>query len=243
MSRQWFLLAVVSLLVLPMVPLGRADEAQPEPPVVEPFDGKLRLNWKILRPDEKRWSLKKNKGKLTIITQRGTIHAQADRNEIKAKNLFLINNPYSRTADFEVSVCISNFTPKQLYQQGGLICYDDDDNYIKFTCEFNNVKGGDMDLVLVRETESSPEHDRVTVPADSKKIWLRLTHRKGNYEYASSTDGKKWTVHGVRTWAREKTPAKIGILAKNGGTDAPQVDVCFEDFRMRSEVPVRKKTD
>jgi hypothetical protein len=41
----------------------------------------------------------------------------------------------------------------------------------------------------------------------------------------------------------EKAPAKIGIFAKNGGTTAAEIDVCFEDFRMRSPVPVRKKTD
>src|SRR5262249_37252869 len=120
---------------------GKAD---PEAPLlfsflaVEPFNGQLRLNWKPVRPDAKYVSLTKNKGKLTITTQQGTIHAdEAKRKEPKAKNLYLIDNPLADDQDFEVTVCISGFTPKQSYQQAALICYDDDDNYIKWCYEFN----------------------------------------------------------------------------------------------------------
>jgi hypothetical protein len=70
-------------------------------------------------------------------------------------------------------------------------------------------------------------------------VWLRLTRRKDKYEYASSGDGKKWTAHGEAEW-REKGPAKVGILAKNGPTDAPETDACFEDFRCS---PARAKAD
>jgi regulation of enolase protein 1 (concanavalin A-like superfamily) len=242
MSRQWFLLAVVWLIVLPVVPPGRADEVQPEPPMVEPFDGKLRLNWKILRPDEKRWSLKKNKGKLTITTQRGSIRAGMERNELKAKNLFLINNPFGRASDFEVSVRVCDFKPTALWQQGGLLVYDDDDNYIKFVCESTGDQNGGTQLVLIHETEAKPVHLRAPTPENTGKVWLRLTRRKDKYEYASSGDGKKWTINGNVAWG-EKGPAKIGILAKNGGSTAPEIDVCFEDFRARSLVPVRARTD
>jgi RNA polymerase sigma factor (sigma-70 family) len=136
------------------------SEEEPEPTLVEPFNGKLRLNWKVVRPDEDHWSLKKNKGKLTITTQRGTIHSTADRTEIKAKNLFLLNNPYPRAADFEVIVCVSSFTPTQLYQQCGLLCYDDDDNYIKFVCQFDSNKGQGSELVVLREIGASSKRAR-----------------------------------------------------------------------------------
>jgi hypothetical protein len=147
-SRHRFLLVFAPLVVLPAVPPGRAEDPQPEPLVVEPFHGKLRLPWKVVRPDAKRYSLTKNKGKLTITTQRGTIHKDSDRTDVKAKNLFLIPNPYGRCADFEVSVCVCDFKPSAFYQQAGLLLYDDDDNYVKFVWESNGEKGA-THLVMI----------------------------------------------------------------------------------------------
>src|SRR5262245_9036508 len=242
MSGQRSLLVVVSLIVLPVLPLARADDAQPEPGVDESFNGKLRLPWKVVRPDAKRYSLTKNKGKLTITTQRGTIHRGAERKEVKAKNLFLIGNPYGRSGDFEVSVRISDFRPNAYYQQGGLLLYDDDDNYLKLVCESDGRQEGSAMLVLLRETDGKSDIVRAPAPQDRSKVWLRLTRRKGKYEYASSPDGKKWRLHGETEWG-QKGPARIGLLAKNGGTDAPEIDVCFDEFRVRPLTAVRAKTD
>jgi regulation of enolase protein 1 (concanavalin A-like superfamily) len=265
MSRQK-LLSVLTIVFafalllagIPLVGAFRADEEakkekdQPEPPVtfyyfaLEPFNEKFRLNWKPVRPDQKHVSLTRNKGKLTITTQQGTIHAdEQNRNEPKAKNIYLINNPLAGDADFEILTCISGFTPKQLYQQAGLLCYDDDDNYIKLTYEFDVNKGKGTDLALVRETNAVSKHDRAPSPADAKKLWLRLTRRKGEYEYASSGDGKTWTVHGEVSWGdKEKAPARMGIIAKNGGQpNVPEVDVCFERFQLRSPPPAAPKKE
>jgi regulation of enolase protein 1 (concanavalin A-like superfamily) len=224
-----------------MLPLLRAadePEPEPEPGIREPFNGKLRLKWTIIRPDDKHWSLKKNKGKLTITTQRGSIHGETPKADL-AKNLFLIKNPFSRSADFEVSVCVSGFKPSAHYHQGGLLLYNDDDNYIKFTCEYNTEMKDNRILVMMRETAASPEHKLAGPPVGAKKFWLRLTKRKNKYEYASSADGKKWTTHQAWEWGK-KGPAMIGILAKNGGTNAPEIDVVFEDFRARA-LPAKGK--
>src|SRR5262245_27702114 len=97
---------------------------QPEPTVHEPYDGKLRLAWKVVRPDKKHWSLTKHKGKLTITTQKGSIHGEDKPTVGKARNLFLIGNPYGRGTDFEASVCVSDFEPAAFYHQAGLLLYD-----------------------------------------------------------------------------------------------------------------------
>lgn len=235
----WPCMALSVLLLSPVLQFASvraADDPEPGVNLVEKFAGKLALKWQIVREDNKRHSLTKNKGKLTITTQKGTIHADAEKTAPPAKNLFLINNPLIRE-DFEVSVCLSGFTPTQHFQQGGLICYDDDNNYIKFTMEFNGGIGK-PDLVILKEIDSKSDFERANAP-ESKTIWLRLTRRGDKYEYASSPDGVKWTSHGMRNW-REKGPPKIGLLAKNGGVDAPEVDVCFESFRMRS-LPTKAK--
>ena len=135
-----------------------ADAVKLAMSIFDDFDGRLTLDWQLLRPAPTHFSLAKHPGNLTISTQRGTIHLK--RNLPKAK--------------------------------------------------------------------PSVEHDM------SKKIWLRLTLRKDEYDYASSTDGEDWTVHGALPWG-DGPPKRIGLLAKNGGVRAADsVDACFEFFEIRS---------
>lgn len=204
----------------------------------ESFDGKFTLNWKPVRPDPTHYSLTRHPGKFTITTQRGTIHAdEKARGEPSAKNLFLIDNPLAKDADFVVTTCISNFTPTESYQQAGLICYDDDDNYIKWSYEYNWPKGGGQTCALVRETDARPEHDHVDMEDGLKRLWLRLSKRGKTWEYATSTDGKTFTAHGEREWG-DGAPKMIGILAKNGGPEGvPELDAQFEFFELRSPIP------
>ncbi len=71
------------------------------------FDGKLGLNWKPVRPDPSHVSLTKTKGALTITTQRGSIHGEETKDAfgegIKAKNLYVIDNPLAPGGDFVVT--------------------------------------------------------------------------------------------------------------------------------------------
>jgi len=244
--------ALACLIVGPLLMSGTgsdrragAADADPQPPTlvaVETFDRSFRLRWKPVRPDPDHVSLTKNKGKLTITTQRGTIHAdETARKDPQAKNIYLIDNPLSDYADFEVTTCISGFAPKQKYQQAALILYNDDDNYLKWSYEFSYVNDGSVALGLIRETNAKVEHDHVAPPEKAEeKLWLRLTKRKNSYEYSSSTDGQKFEVHGEKEWG-EKAPSRMGILAKNGGIEGvPEVDVCFERFELRSPPPVKK---
>ena len=167
-------LAPAALVVLTLLSAGPGLSGAPDPNpaprpptlvAVETFDGKLHLRWKPVRPDPKYASLTKNKGKLTITTQRGSIHAdEASRDEPPARNIYLIDNPLPDDADFEVTACLSGFAPKQEYQQAALILYNDDDNYLKWSYEFSYVKGGSVALGLIRETKAKTEHDHVAPP-------------------------------------------------------------------------------
>jgi regulation of enolase protein 1 (concanavalin A-like superfamily) len=248
-----FLLAVIVLGMGANFPLGIAPNqegalklmAAPVPKAkaadrfrflaFEGFDGKFGLNWKPVRHDPTHISLTKNRGKLTITTQRGTIHADANaRGEPSAQNLFLLDNPLAADIDFVMTTCISSFTPTVAYQQAGLLCYDDDDNYAKFSYEFDWSKGEGQRFMLVLETAAKPEHFSVETEPGLKQVWLRLTKRGKNYEYSTSTDGKQFTIHGTKEWG-DGAPKKLGILAKNGGPDGvPEVDACFDFFELRS---------
>lgn len=180
--------------------VGQQPQAEEEKPgfrflAYEGFQGKLGLNWQPVRPDPAYYSLTKHPGTLTIITQRGTIHGEAG-GEPSARNLFVVPNPLSKDADFVMTTSVRNFMPTQSYQQAALICYDDDDNYLKWSYEYNWTKESGQYFVLVREVEAEPEHFKGPEVSDLTRVWLRLTKRGKTYEYASSTDGKTFTSHG-----------------------------------------------
>ena len=202
------------------------------------FDGSLHLNWKPVRPDPSHVSLSKNPGKLTIATQRGTIHGEGAKDElsggIAAKNLYLIDNPLAEGSD-SWSRPASPGSPRRPYQQAGLILYDDDDNYLKFGYEFDWRKGEGQTFIGVVETAAEPGHRPIEGSEPGlERFWLRITKRGPSYGLATSLDGKTFRDHGHGPWL-QGSPKRIGILAKNGGTEeAPEVDAAFESFEFRS---------
>ena len=202
------------------------------------FHGKYNLNWKIVREDKSHISLTKDPGHLTIITQRGTIHGDVEHDAqsqgIRAKNIFLIRNPLAETSDFSITLAVSKFTPITYYQQVGLICYDDDDNYVKWSYEYSWLKPDTTNFVMVRQTKMEPEHDLVVELPNPGKFWMRITKRGDQYECAYSTDGDDFKVAGSRPWG-EHAPKYLGFLAKNGGNPlANEIDVSIDSFELRS---------
>jgi regulation of enolase protein 1 (concanavalin A-like superfamily) len=209
---------------------------------LDDFDGKLGLNWQPVRHDPTHVSLSKNPGKLTITTQRGSIHGDEKKDAfgegIQAKNILLIDNPFSKDMDFVVTTCVSGFTPVTPYQQAGLIVYNDDDNYIKWGYEYNWPQGEGQVLCILSETDAKSNFRYVESPSGLRRYWLRLTKRGTRYEYAFSTDGKEFKVHGEERMGR-RLPEEDWHSCKNGGNkQAAELDACFEFFELRSPAPV-----
>jgi regulation of enolase protein 1 (concanavalin A-like superfamily) len=205
--------------------------------LVDDFEGKLKLNWKPVREDESHVSLTSHPGKLTITTQRGTIHAHeladAFAEGTQAKNIYLIDNPLLPDVDFVATTCVTGFIPQTTYQQAGLIIYDNDDNYVKWGYEFDWQAGAGQRFVFVWETKAEPHHGPLPNQTGLDRYWVRITKRGRAYEYSSSTDGKNFTVHGEEPWEGE--PKRIGLLAKNGGDKtALEMEAQFEFFELRS---------
>jgi regulation of enolase protein 1 (concanavalin A-like superfamily) len=202
------------------------------------FHGKYALNWKIIREDKDHLSLTKNPGHLTITTQRGTIHGDVAHDAvsegIRAKNIFLIRNPLAADGDFSITLAVSKFEPTTYYQQVGLICYDDDDNYVKWSYEYSWMTPNTTNFVMVRQTKMVPEHDLVVELPNPGEFWMRITKRGDQYECAYSTDGHDFKVAGARPWGNRATKY-FGFLAKNGGNpQAGEIDVCIDSFELRS---------
>ena len=182
-------------------------------------------------------SLDKHPGKLTIITQRGSIHGDEKHDEygggVQAKNIFVIDNPLSSGEDFAMTTCVENFTPQTPYQQAGLICYDDDDNYLKFGYEFCWPKGAGHTFTCVREIAAKSNFDVADAKPGITKYWLRIIKRGNKYQYAYSYDGEDYVTVGEQTWGDGK-PKKLGLLAKNGGNpDVPELECQFDFFQLQ----------
>ena len=195
------------------------------------FSGKYSLNWKIIREDKSHLSLTDNPGRLTIKTQRGAIHANSGNDNVNeaAKNIFLIRNPLAEAGDFSITLAVTKFEPTTFFQQVALLCYDDDDNYLKWSYEYSWAKPV-TNFVLVRETEMQPEHDLVVELPTYERFWMRVTKRGERYECAYSTDGKDFHVAGSRPWGK-RPPKYLGFMAKNGGNPAAdEIDVCIDSF-------------
>lgn len=202
------------------------------------FDGKLGLNWKPVRHDPTHVSLTKDPGALTITTQRGSIHGD-EKNDaagdgLQAKNLFLIENPLAANTDFTITLAVKKFEPQTYYHQVALLCYDDDDNYLKWSYEHSWRAPDTQNFVLVRESDQQPEHDLVLNKPGLNRFWMRVAKRGDTYQCAWSTDGKNFEVVGEKTFGNG-APKYLGFLAKNGGNpQAAEIEVFIDSFKVRA---------
>jgi len=221
-----------------------AQIAQPTQPaefrMLDEFDGKLALDWKPLRPDPSHFSLTKHPGKLAITTQFGSMHMKRDRPQ--TKNVFLLDNPSSEQRGFVATACLESFQPTTNWHQAGLMLLDDEDNYLKFVLEFNNhtehPAGVGPIFNLLREVDGGSSITKTLIEGEVPgKLWLRLTTRGSHHEYATSTDGETFTVHGELPWS-DGSPKQIGLMATNGSNaEAEEMDAQFDSFELRSLTP------
>ncbi len=210
------------------------------------FDGELSLDWKVLKPDPSHFSLTKNPGTLAITTQEGAFNAR----NVDYENLFLIDSPLPGGGDFQLTTCLSSFRPMYYWNQAGLICYNDDDNYLKFVYQWTTMPAGPV-LTIGTETEGSfsflhflPRHER-------ESVWLRITKCGCRYTFSTSADGatflparypesdRRGLFQGAVVWGDGRV-RQVGLFAKNGpDTRAPEIDASFDFFKVR---PVARKT-
>lgn len=217
-------------LLAPVVAAAEpAGNQEQEKRLFDDFDGKLALDWKQVRPDTAHQSLSKHPGKLTITTQYGSIHT-ADR-PVAAKNLFLVDIPELDGAGFVVTTCVEAFQPRAPWNQAGLVLYGDDDNYLKFVCEFSSA--GLPILNAIAETEGKPVANYLSASVQTDRLWLKVVKRGDLYECASSSDGTTFTAYADIPWSGAAKQA--GVLAKNGNSQtAPDVDANFDFFELRA---------
>ncbi len=200
--------------------------------IVDDFDGKLALDWEVIRPDSTHASLEKNPGKLTISSQYGGFHGDASdtRGTHPGNNLYMIPVPQDG-GDFVVTTCLEDFHPTGRYQQAGPVIYDDHDNYFKAL-----VGVGRSNVLIGSSWEERSYLEGKDIPARNMqwdRTWLRIIKRGNAYEALYSLDGKEYTRINEHVW-EDGSPERIGLYATNDNGTSESIDAVFDFIEVRS---------
>jgi len=196
------------------------------------FDSaELGSQWEWLRPDAGSWRLAD--GSLVITSQAGDLQGNVNT----AKNVALQDANGDWTAEsklvFSRPLAVNN-------EQGGIIAYADDANYVKLAWEMANASApiNKLRVVLLREQDAVPTTLQVTgsdaqriVGADGA-IWLRLKKTGSAYRAYYSDDGTVYRFMGATTLNAQ--PAQAGLFAFNRAGTSTDLDVAFDHFRIES---------
>ncbi|RKR91833.1 alpha-glucuronidase [Micromonospora pisi] len=191
----------------------------------------LGPQWQWVRPDESRWRLAD--GSLVISAQQGDLQGNANT----AKNLALqdVNGDWTAESRIVFSRPLANNN-----EQGGVLGYADDNNYVKLAWEMGSATAAvnRVRIVFLREQNGASSTLEIT-GADAQRIvgtdgaiWLRLTKTGDSYRAYYSSDGSVYRFIGSTTLNVE--PTKAGLMAFNRAGTSTDLDVAFDYFRVES---------
>ena len=178
--------------------------------------------WHWVRENAENWSLSKKKGTLTIIAKDGDLK-EASNN---AENLLLqsANTDWVIESKFQFSSKPSGFS-----QHGGLIAYQDDDNYIKLVYGAGGGRGfgpprrgGQSGSVFLITEENGNQKNIATlnmadIIGDDLTLYLKLEKEGDQYIASCSSDGK--TFQSVGKAHILLTDIEAGITVCEGAMD------------------------
>jgi regulation of enolase protein 1 (concanavalin A-like superfamily) len=196
-------------------------------PVIDSLDDEfnsssLNAGWHWQREDPSYWSLTSSPGYLRIITQSKDIQAADNNAPLLLQSI--------ASADFSVQTRIV-IAPTVDDQQGGLVVYGDDDNYVKFTYAYI----GGPQFEFVKEIAGNPQPIQISAPPGINDFHLRITKQGTDYAAYYSQDGATWTWIGTHQNANLST-LEVGLLAFNGVNEAsPEIPADFDYFRVIPE--------
>ncbi|WP_102712883.1 glycoside hydrolase family 3 C-terminal domain-containing protein [Paenibacillus castaneae] len=191
------------------------------PPVSAEFKGATSLDshYSILRQDSD-YSFGTNDG-VTISTKQAAVNAVQN----------LVMQP--AMGDF-VSQTAMNFaaTPTANNQQGGLIYYQDDSNYVKLVYERPTGTTNRIALYSVVNGTATVVTGN-TNSAGNTKMYLRLIKNNKAISAQWSADGVTWTNYSGTATVNFTSP-QLGLIATNGTVSAAALNVSFEYLRVGS---------
>jgi alpha-glucuronidase len=189
----------------------------------------LGSQWQWVRESPADWSLTSNPHSLTITPKTGDLTTTTNT----AQNVLL----QPALGDWTQTTKITfNHRPNAATQQGGIIAYQDDDNYLKFDLEatsptniqFNTSLEDTLVGVPVNQTLNTLNANSI-LPANNT-IWLRMTKNGVHYSTSYSVDGVTWVP--VWTTGATLTNLRIGLLAFNRAGTTTDLQAAFDYFHV-----------
>ncbi|PSL06993.1 PKD domain-containing protein [Haloactinopolyspora alba] len=207
------------------------DDTAPAAEPNDEFDGTALdgCRWSVLRPDESGYRVAD--GALEIDTSDGDIYEDGNSGP---SNFVLQPAPEGDEWTIETKVDGSAFDEQ--YQQGGLIVYGDDGNYVKFDYVVDNAAGDPVSprLELRSEVGDAVQTPQPSVTELDQAIWhLRLTRSGNTYTGSYSADGETWTdMPEPVTNSAVAADAKAGLFALGGAQGASKT-ARFDYFHVK----------
>ncbi|MBE2319323.1 DUF1349 domain-containing protein [Solirubrobacter sp. CPCC 204708] len=188
--------------------------------------------WSVVRPDDARRRVRDD-GAVVITSQAGDLQGATNT----ARNLVLqdVNGDWVMQSKvvFSRALAANN-------EQGGIVAYADDQNYVKLAWEMSSVTQpiNKLRVVFLREQNGTAQTFQVT-GADAQRIvgaggaiWLRVAKSGSTYKAYYSSDGAIWKY--FATTSLNVEPARAGLLAFNRAGTSTDLDVAFEGFQVES---------
>lgn len=179
-------------------------------------DELVRAGWNIIRPDSSSpVRIEPGEG-LQISSGRGDLYQTSNT----ARNLVSMD----LEGNWAVTVKMNtDFVPNAIYQQAGLLIYDDDDNYMKL-CSIENGQGSEMQLGI--ETGGSWSDVKRTALA-AENLRLRVEKQNKSYTFTYTAENGEPVQAGTIT-AAFKHP-KLVLFAFNGEQNKAAMTATFKE--------------
>ncbi|RAW17647.1 PQQ-dependent sugar dehydrogenase [Phytoactinopolyspora halophila] len=211
-------------------------------PAAEPddeFDGAMLdgCRWNVLRPDASGYRVAD--GQLEVDTSDGDIYETGDSDPA---NFFLQPAPHASgdgPDDWTVETKVDGSALDEQYQQGGLIVYADDDNYVKFDYVVDNAAGDPVSprIELRSEVDDAIQNPQPNAGDLEQGVWyLRIAKSGDTYTGSYSADGETWTDMGepVTNGALAESDIQVGLFAL-GGPQNESKTAMFDYFHVVEE--------
>ncbi|WP_405087031.1 ThuA domain-containing protein [Microbispora sp. NBC_01389] len=173
-------------------------------------------------------------GNLEIDTATGDIYGTPNDG---TKNFILQTAP---SGDWTLETKVDGSALNERYQQGGLIVYGDDDNYVKFDFVTTNAAGSSVarTIELRSEVGGVVQNPQPQIANRTTGVWwLRLKKVGDSFTGAYSSDGTTWTdltTSGTITPVKNSAVAnasKVGVYTI-GTAQAASKTVKFDYFKL-----------
>ena len=214
-------------------------------PKSDAFDGELGAQWRWIRHNPAKTSVTADA--VVIKADSGDITSTPPGTTNTASNLLVQDAPGDWTIESELDFSV---VPHVDNQQGGILAYEDDDNYLRLGWEYS---GGQAQIAeTIEDSRSGTSYPGfaqgsgaraqtlATVPTagimgDSRRLWLRMVKRGARYTTSYSTDGSTFTP--LYETGASLRDAKVGVFAFNRGGVSSDLDLAVNSFAVSDRWP------